>query len=1299
MAEYKPLVIEVEAKSMPAGVQTTWQDFTAHMPVFTRDIITQPIKQESADTDEIVSGVPTPFSRANLFNLALNYSKGNNVDENNLNLNLIVYYARLVNEWLGFVACIALDHQRIEVERVKLVYSDGEDFKKTANIYEPKGAFGNMLFERKVLWSDREARDAERDIPFIDIIKYDGSVVGATSPDSLLFTSVSYKVPAGDERPFVDFSTGRFTNPLKNNMGRHQTLSLYAYVRHLIDNLDKLSAYYAGLKSPLGHNLQPNYSNLVSLLEDWSSQIAKYAQERGYKLEAAAIPQVETFMKPFSLVFNYKDQLYGINGTIVADRREGAIEFNPKELMLPSDSEIARLFIPGAVKEGIDRTSKLPVYIMPATKKDRNGAVTGTAYFALPLSTLGISVFGDNIGALVGQADTGSAIKSKMTAVYFEDSERNNLEVKLTLQIEDGTTREIPVVYTVNGVIRNADIVIWPNFISKHWNRYFLYSEMPHYTFSHEFPFRAVPFVGDKNNGFAVITDDNGDPLYLAKGNVPQNNETKNVHACLHIESNDRTAGNSYKDEIYESNQPIRGLKLSTSNDKHAGFLIVRYATGNNPDYPQIIDEEPRTAVRVGADFGSTNTSIAFFSDAMTAPEGMTFKNRRVSLLSINENTDMVADEKNLFFFQGNPIRSNSIKSVLTLHDQNRLGGMENSTLLTTELGKAVKGGFPCFSNNLPVGAISRNMIQLNCARCGTVNQAYDLKWSTEPIDKAYQTAYLTTLMLHVYAELYDRKDRYYPETIIWSYPSAMGKSYLNHWQDVWKEMENRDFNPFTDKERYALTVSTFKIGGINPGAPGPGMGMPNPGGITAGGGFGGGSLLAQLGGAPTAKPAGGFGSNTMLNDLMNQQQNNGHQDLDLRIDNDNEPITFDPVKMVDAQDRHYHCLTEACAVANYLTSTTRINVNDRNTLTVCFDIGGSTTDISALTPLNTSEGLRLTMIKQSSIRFAAQRVSEATKYSPNFHRVLLETCDNFGLRIQGLNFMESRFTAQTASYYFEQIVDRLDVSQLPYFYRRIASSCRDMLCVDLYVTGLILFYAGMLVKKLIKQVRNSKECAWLPPYKPNVNIVFAGKGARIMEWLGISSSDELSTQYYQGMFVLGMGGEAEAANYLPGYPTIVFPEKGSLDVKFEVSKGLTIKNSTLMRPKDETPIEIIGESGYCIVDAQGNTTPVDFDNSITPDMIQCIGNYFYGDSAAGEKFQQFCTFYYNVTTQYFRNPMPWSEFEAGMRNMNLTAYIQNMPEVRAANGRQEFDYVAPLIILEGMKFYDEYLLKGICQK
>lgn len=1331
MPEYKPLVIEVEPKSVPAGVQTKWQDFTAHMPIFTRDIITPAISLESGNVGAIVSGVPTAYARANLFNLAMNYSRGNN--ETALNLN--AYYDQLASEWRGFIACIALDHQRIEVERVKLAYSDGKDFKDTANIYEPKGAFGNMLFDRKLLWSDLEAQGTERGVPFIDVIKYDGKVVGATSPDSLLFTSVSYVVQPNKERPFVDFNTGRFIDPLKNDMVAHQTLSLYAYVRHLIENLDKLAQYYEGLKSPLGRDLQPNYSNLVSVLDVWSNEIANYAAARGYKLEAAAIPQVETFLKPFSLVFNYRNQLYGINGTIVTEFRNGAIEFNPKDLMLPSDSEIARLIISGAVKEGVDRTSKLPVYIMPADKKDRTGAITGTAYFALPLSTLGVSVFGDNIGALVGQASNGSAIKSKMTAVYFEDNEYNNLEVKLTLQVENGTTQEIPVVYTVKGVVRNADIIIWPNFISKHWNRYFLYSEMPHYTFSQDFPFRAVPFVGDKDNEFQIIPSDDNltEPLYLAKANQPQNNETKNVKVSLHIESNDKTAGNKYKYEIYESNQPFKGLKLTTTTDKHAGFLIVRYDVNFNSDYPHIVTEEPRNKVRVGIDFGSTNTSVAFCNSATGDVSGLQFKNRRVSLLSIDEDDNGVADEKHLLFFQSNPIKSNAIKSVLTLHDPNRLGTVGAGSQITTELRQAVKGGFPCFSSNLPIASVTDKLIQLNCAKCGPVNQVHNMKWVDDDIDKAYKVAFLSSLMQQVYAELFDRNERFYPECVIWSFPSAMSKSLLISYEDIWSELGKS--NPLTPKmivdtngmhvNAFALQVSSHTNKDNDEGLQGGGFGNSNdpfggsssndPFGGSAGfgsdpfassGGFGSdpfGSNAGFGGGDPFGGGANNAGGNDPFGsgkDAFGAAGTVGQQNVaqpQFIIDNDDAKIEFNVEKIIGDNVSVYQSMTEACAVANYLTST-NIPVNDRNTLTVCFDIGGSTTDISALTPLE--NGSKLTMIKQNSIRFAAQRVSQATKFSTNFHKVLLQTCDNFGLKIQGLNLMESKFTPATAPYYFEQMVDRLSAEQLPFFYKQIAIHCRDLFCVNLYVTGLIMYYAGMIVKKLIKQVRNSKECSWLAMNgqqpKPNVNIVFAGKGARIMEWLSIANGQNQAMEYYLNMFMGGMGGKQEAAQYLPGYPRIVFPQAGYVDVKYEVSKGLTIKNTSLYRPQNEAPMEIIGESGFSL-NVDGGMKPVSYDNTITPDMIHFIGSQFYTNPVAGDKFIAFIKYFYTFAKDNFNMTMPWQVIEGGLRNMNISAYIQNLPEYhKAKQSKGGFDFVAPIIVLEGMKFYDEFLLKGI---
>ena len=45
-----------------------------------------------------------------------------------------------------------LDYPKFQVRRIDLAYHDGKDVRETENIYEPLGAFGNMLLERAPLW-------------------------------------------------------------------------------------------------------------------------------------------------------------------------------------------------------------------------------------------------------------------------------------------------------------------------------------------------------------------------------------------------------------------------------------------------------------------------------------------------------------------------------------------------------------------------------------------------------------------------------------------------------------------------------------------------------------------------------------------------------------------------------------------------------------------------------------------------------------------------------------------------------------------------------------------------------------------------------------------------------------------------------------------------------------------------------------------------------------------------------------------------------------------------------------------
>lgn len=453
----KPLVIKVKPASIPNGTPGKWEDLSGNIEKFTADIET-PAIDENSDISAQVSGIPTAYARANLFKSALqSYGKS----KESVDLNLNAFYQMLSSEWRGFIACIALDYSRMKTERVDLVYSDGKDIKETSNIYEPKGTFGNMLFHRKPLWclKDEDTDEAHRGIPFIDIIKYDGKVVGATSPESLLFTSCAYKIDNTENRAWVDYKTGKFKDPLESSdLDLTQTLQLYAYVNYLIEGLNNdgksgingLTAYY----SYLDYNLAPKYDNILSNLSAWRKEIEDYAAKKNFKLEAASVPPINLFNAPFDIAFNFKDELYGMDGVLYTTAQENGVLFNPKELLLPDTAKIARLIFKGPKKND---PSQFPIYVLAADKKNEPGE---KAYFALPLSPLGIKAFGKNIGALVEPLTTRANVPSRLTAIYDPDSEKNNLEVTLHLVLNDGRTKEMKATYTCGGEIDGRNLIM-----------------------------------------------------------------------------------------------------------------------------------------------------------------------------------------------------------------------------------------------------------------------------------------------------------------------------------------------------------------------------------------------------------------------------------------------------------------------------------------------------------------------------------------------------------------------------------------------------------------------------------------------------------------------------------------------------------------------------------------------------------------------------------------------------------------------------------------------------------------------
>jgi hypothetical protein len=161
-----------------------------------------------------------------------------------------------------------------------------------------------------------------------------------------------------------------------------------------------------------------------------------------------------------------------------------------------------------------------------------------------------------------------------------------------------------------------------------------------------------------------------------------------------------------------------------------------------------------------------------------------------------------------------------------------------------------------------------------------------------------------------------------------------------------------------------------------------------------------------------------------------------------------------------------------------------------------------------------------------------------------------------------------------------------------------------------------------------------------------------------------------------------------------------------SRNVKYEVSKGLAYPCGKLLVPKNNIAIEILGEEGFLLKKPNEPTVTLNYDDSITPEMLENINDTFTHfinpNVHPCPKFRDFAEIFYNYATTIFDLEMKQKDFQQAYVNMNINSYIKSLPEYSAATLKRKestdspFEFIAPIIILEGMKFYDDFLLKGI---
>jgi len=1196
----KPLVITTR-NVQASGSEYIWNKLQ-NPEVFIGGIITQEVNIENSDElNKLISGIPTPFARTAMFKYAINY-----VGQAGEELTgLMSFYKTLQDEWKGLVACIALDNQPLSIEKIILDYSDNKSIEETLNLYEPKGSIGNMLFEDKSMWcNQQEQLDITRkNSPFLYVIRYNGTVIGATSPESFLFTAPVYNI--NSNKGFYSSITKKFTDPLNASLTREEIEKLYVYVNHINNSIDAFVAQFT--------RKVPDVQRISTFLNNWLSEIRLKAESSGYEIdENAIVPNLNKFKPPFDKLFNFQTTLYGYGGRISSDITtlnlpEGisAVEVELAELLLNPDlctvSEIIFDDTKDAANSGVHMLKAI------SDKGDR--------YFTLPLSEKGLAIFQDEIEGLL---ESGGDIRSNLTSIY--DLETKTLQVTLQVDV-NGNITSFTKKYKEPVKINGQKVICWPDFISKIWNKYYLYSELPH----NAPELKVFPLRANKND-FRLITEIIDGKYQFKKIAVNGKKINSDDSADIIVEYDINKLGSSdLKYEIYESTEPFKGVEFQFKS-KPSGYLIFKKIETSPSTLKDRRVNSLDIPVRVGFDFGSNNICISY-SDIGGSPKTVTFKNRRKFLLGseISNNDKVPAVPHEVFFFQNEQTDGNFVKSMIMIHDEKRLKDIEVDPKKV--ISEAVKGGFPVFEKNMPVENSDDNTHFIKFSSQPS-HMKYNMKWSNNDKENGYKEGLLKLLWLKTYAELY--AERRYPVALIWAYPSSMNVQILTKYNNLWDQVAKE--NPLSGIEN-----------------------------------------------AVVAKFFDRFRSSSATNDSSTGRRG-GIKRGNVTEQITNEIIT-QPINGLYAQ-------TEAAAVCKFAISVKLLNVDPRSII-IGFDVGGSTTDVLCISDKKSGDASNpdnseATLIKQSSIKFAAGRIADATKKSKKFQEVLKSYCRKKELHIHGITVLPEKLNSNTSPFYYNLIVDRLkDESELSEFYTIIAADCPELFVLNAYITGLILFYSGKLANRIHnEQTNNTRDFTGV---FENVTLGFFGKGGRIFDWL-LAVNETSGFDYYQACFDSGYGPNSQK----DVKQFFIEPCDNSL-VKTEVSFGLSSEYK--LNIHSDTIKELIGEEGYT-----SNGALIESFDAVEINYMQNFGKSQFLPPREFKTFNSFFDIFSEYSKQTFGVNL--SNLKDQINSMSLAPYVQNIPEYKMAASRpEEFDFEAPVIVLEGMCFLDTILMEKLFGK
>ncbi|MBS5527384.1 MAG: hypothetical protein KHX42_04420 [Prevotella sp.] len=729
--------------TLTTGTQGSWNDLNMASS-YIQGIQTGKIL-EDVNADKIaslISGVPTPWARAKLFKFALGTLA--NPDPAITNSGLTQYYEMLHGEWRGLITLMALHSDRIRISKPVYMNAKGGD-------YDIASAFGRMLFNDKDIWSnqDKLAKNPDEQ-PYIHLIYYKEQLIGGTTPLTGVFTGVNYSNLQG-ATDISWYRNGKLEDPMPY-LSPDQLQKLYLFVKNMNGNLDK---FEDKVNSHRSNGQKVNIDGFKAMSRDWEVEIKQKANNLR---EKGPIPTYGTLSCPFSILFESNVPVYLklSDYTFTYSAGDGYKTIGDIQNLLSNDE-----FVIGWAEDSSQRQkrSDAPVYYLQV--KDLHSG--STCYFSIPLSDLGIDIYKNRLSELLNYSTGGN---SHITASISDSGEVLSVTMVVEIDGESVTlnTRE----YKIDWLEDMGRVILWPNFVSDKWNKYYLYSE-----FTSDARNKFQPIFRFEGN---ILLDGNG--AFLTPEYKPEPNEQIPVGLKPLITYPAGQGEDLPKYNIIAADKPIEGLIATvqkSGHDERAGFLMLRHNIVQD-----LTSVDTNSKAIVGIDFGSNNTCVYYNADDRGA-KPVAFENNRAVLVG-NENEDKRANAGNdeLLFFTNYPAENGQLKSWLHEHDS-RYNCYNQS--------EEVAGGVPVNRPNVVVRKMDEYEIT---TQAGTLH--YNMKWLDNQKGLEKKRAYLKSIWLQTCAFLYKNKIR--PEEISWSHPGSMMESDINDYDKIFNDLIK--INPIT---------------------------------------------------------------------------------------------------------------------------------------------------------------------------------------------------------------------------------------------------------------------------------------------------------------------------------------------------------------------------------------------------------------------------------------------------------------------------------------------------------------------